>query len=382
MLIINAKLHIGDGTVIENGWIRMENAVIHSLGAMPAPEAAGETLDAEGRDITPGLIDAHCHVGMMEDTIGGVGNDCNEAVDPHTPQMRGIDGLNPMDRCFEDALAAGVTSVMTGPGSANPVSGQLLVMKTHGVRADAMALRAPAAMKFATGENPKRVYGGQGKTPSTRMGVAASIRDALFQTQDYVARKASAAEKGEGQPGFNFKWEALAPVLARTLPAHFHAHRADDIFTVIRIAREFGLDFVIVHGTDSACIAEDLARENVRVITGPSLHARTKVELRSLDFSVSRKLFEAGLRPAICTDAPVIPLEYLPVCAGLAAKAGLPYEEALAAITGNAAAITGVDDRIGLLRPGLDADIVLWDSRPLSLEAVPSAVWVDGQQVR
>ncbi len=382
MLIYNATLHTMDGTVIDGGWVQTADSVIRALGdpaSCPAP-GPGD-LNADGRHVTPGFIDAHCHIGVFEDTIGEMGEDGNETSDPITPHLRGLDAINPMDRCFADALRAGVTTALTGPGSANPIGGQFVAMKTAGRRVDDMLLRAPVAMKFAMGENPKRIYGEKKAAPYTRMGTAALIREALFQTRQYMEKKAIAAQGACEPPAFHFKWESLAPVLDGSLPAHFHAHRADDIFTAMRIAREFGLRFVIVHGTDAACIADVLALEQVPVIAGPSLSDRSKPELKSLSFALPCALHAAGVPTAICTDAPVTPLEYLPLCAGLASKAGLSAEEALLSVTSRAARIVGLGDRVGALRPGLDADIVVWGGHPLLLPSKPDSVIVSGHIV-
>lgn len=382
MLIYNATLHTMDGQVLDRGWVQTEGALISALGeSATQPLPSPGDIDAAGRHVTPGLIDAHCHIGVFEDSIGEMGEDGNESSDPVTPHLRGLDAINPADRCFADALRAGVTAVLTGPGSANPIGGQFIAMKTWGRRVDDMVIRAPIAMKFAMGENPKRVYGEKKAAPVTRMGTAALIRDALFHTRRYIDKKAAAARGGQEPPDFNFKWESLAPVVEGALPAHFHAHRADDIFTAIRIAREFGLYFLIVHGTDAAGVADLLAAERVPVITGPSLSERSKPELKSLSFSLPGALHAAGVEAAICTDAPVIPLEYLPLCAGLAAKAGLPPEEALLSVTSRAAGLAGLSGRVGALRPGLDADIVVWSTHPLALHAVADTVLLSGRLV-
>ncbi|MDR0382227.1 MAG: amidohydrolase family protein [Oscillospiraceae bacterium] len=381
MLIYNAELHTMDGAVLAGGWVRTEGVRIHSAGASETCPAAGpDDIDAAGAAVTPGLIDAHCHIGVFEDAVGEMGEDGNEASDPVTPHMRGLDAVNPRDRCFADARRAGVTAVVTGPGSANPVGGQMAALKTDGRRVDDMVLRAPAAMKFAMGENPKRVYAGRKAAPFTRMGTAALIREALFQARAYGARKERAARGRGDPPDYHMKWESLLPVLAGAVPAHIHAHRADDIFTALRIAREFALNAVIIHGTDAASVADLLAAERVPVVAGPLLVDRSKPELKSLSFALPAALYRAGVPAALCTDAPVIPPEHLPLCAGLAAKAGLPAEEALRAVTAAAADIARLDHRVGRLRPGLDADMVIWRGRPLSLEAAPAAVFLSGRR--
>jgi len=380
MLIYNATLHTMDDAIIQNGWLQTEGPLIEALGeadSCPAPMPGD--INAAGRVVTPGFIDAHCHVGIFGDSLGEIGDDGNEMTDPVTPQLRALDAVNPEDRCFADALRAGVTTILTGPGSANPIGGQFIAMKTFGRRIDDMLLRAPAAMKFALGENPKRVYGDKKESPITRMGAAAIIRDALFQARRYGEKKA-AAQTGDGDPpDFDFKWESLLPVLQGTLQAHFHAHRADDVFTAARIAREFRLDFLIIHGTGTASIADLLAADGIRVITGPLLMERSKPELQALTFALPRALHAAGVPIALCTDAPVVPIEYLPLCAGLASKAGLPPEEALLSVTRRAAELLELDKRVGALRPGLDADVLVWNEHPLTLGARPCAVLLNGE---
>ena len=381
MLIYNATLHTMDGTIIQNGWLQTEGLVIREIGEAPScPAPAPGDIDAAGRPVTPGLIDAHCHVGIFGDSLGEIGEDGNEATDPVTPHLRALDSINPDDRCFSDALRAGVTTVLTGPGSANPIGGQSVAMKTLGRRIDDMLLLAPAAMKFAMGENPKRVYGEKKESPVTRMGAAALIRESLHRARRY-GEKIVAAQKSGDLPEYDFKWESLLPVLNGSMPAHFHAHRADDIFTAVRIAREFDLNFVIVHGTGASPVADLLAAENVRIITGPLLSERSKPELRDLSFALPNTLHDAGVDIALCTDAPVIPPEYLPLCAGLAAKAGLDAEQALLSITRRAALLSGLDGRVGTLRRGLDADVVLWNEHPLALGASPDVVLLSGERV-
>ena len=382
MLIYNAHLHTMDGRVIENGWLQTDGPVIRALGEAPSrPALSSGDIDANGRILTPGLIDAHCHVGIFGDSLGEIGEDGNEAADPITPHLRALDAINPNDRCFSDALRAGVTSLLTGPGSANPIGGQIVAMKTHGRRVDDMLLASPSAMKFAMGENPKRVYGEKKESPITRMGVAALIREALYKTLFYRDKLAAASQRKEERPDYNIKWESLLPVLDGTLPAHFHAHSANDIFTALRIAKEFSLNCVIIHGTGSAPVADLLANEGTRVVVGPLLTERVKPEMKDLSLSLPYALHRAGVVTAICTDAPVIPPEYLPMCAGLAAKAGLPPEEALLSITRRAAVISRLDGRVGALRPGLDADIVLWNEHPLSLNASPDIVLLSGKKI-
>lgn len=283
ILIKNARILTMEGETIENGWLLSENKKISALGRMPDCPPAEKAIDAEGGWLLPGLIDAHSHIGLYEDSIGFEGADGNEDTDPASPQLRALDGVNPMDPAFREALEAGVTTVLISPGSANPIGGQIVAMKTAGRRVDDMLIREPAAMKFALGENPKSVYHDKDETPVTRMAVAAIIREQLFQAQEYRTRKEKAdIDNDTDEPDFDMKFEALLPVLRGEIPAHFHAHRADDIFTALRICREFNLQPVIIHGTAGHLIADALTEEQVPVISGPFLTDRSKPELRNL----------------------------------------------------------------------------------------------------
>ena len=335
-------------------------------------------IDAQGRLVTPGCIDAHCHIGLDNEAVGWEGMDYNEIVDPLTPQMRAIDSIYPQDESFANALQGGVTTACTGPGSANVVGGTFAVIKLHGNRVDNMILKDAVAMKCAFGENPKRCYGQGGKkAPMTRMGVAALLRELLFKTRRYMEDKAAGKN-----PGFDMKLEAMIPVLEGKMPLKAHAHRADDILTSIRIAKEFGVKLTLDHCTDGAVIAEELAKEGYPAFIGPSLGSKTKVELTNKSFATAGALHRAGVHISIITDAPVIPLQYLPMCAGLAVDAGLPYEEAWKAITINPATQTGIGDRVGSLEAGKDGDVVIWTADPLTtVGAAAEVTVVDGKVV-
>lgn len=342
-----------------------------------------ETVDLEGAHVYPGFIDAHTHIGMWEDGLTFEGDDGNEETDPVQPHLRAIDAVNPMDRCFSEAVDAGITTVLTGPGSANPIGGQFAALKTFGKRVDKMIVRAPVAMKMALGENPKNVYHDKNQSPSTRMATAALIRDQLMKAKRYEEAVLRAEEDSEiDPPEYDSKCEALLPVLRGEVKVHFHAHRADDIFTAMRIASEFSLDYVIVHGTEGALIADELAEEHVRVLSGPLLCDRSKPELRNLTPATPGKLSKAGVPTAIITDHPVVPIQYLPLCAALAVREGMDEEEALAAITCNPAKICGIDDRVGSLEMGKDADFVVFRSNPLLLSSKPEMVYISGKRVR
>lgn len=384
MLIINGIVHTMDGQTIPRGFVAVSGGKIARVGAMEDCPAnwEGETVDAGGDHVLPGFIDAHSHLGMFGDAVGFEGDDGNEATDPCTPHLRAIDGVNPMDRCFRDARLAGVTTVLTGPGSANPISGQFVAMKTAGRWLDDMVIKAPAAMKLALGENPKLTYHERHEGPITRMATAAVIRENLAKAVEYRDKlERAAADPDEEKPEFDAKLEALLPVVRRELPVHIHAHRADDIATGIRICKEFGLEYVIVHGTEGHLIANELAREGARVITGPCLGDRSKPELANMSLETPVLLAMAGVKIAICTDHPETPVQYLPLCAAMAVKGGLPADAALAAITIWAAEIGGVAHRVGSLTPGKDGDVVVMSGHPLNWLSRVSAVVVDGRRV-
>ena len=384
MLIINGTVHTMDGPVIKNGYVAVKGSKIARVGPMEdCPKSwEGEVFDAQGGHICPGFIDAHCHLGMFGDALGFESDDGNEETDPCTPHLRAIDGVNPLDRCFSEARAAGVTTVLTGPGSANPVSGQFAALKTDGRWVDAMVVRAPAAMKLALGENPKQVYHDRDETPVTRMATAAIIRENLRKAVEYGEKMDRAArDEDTDPPDYDAKLEALLPVVRGELPVHIHAHRADDIATGVRIAREFGLRCVIVHGTEGHLIPDLLAREKIPVITGPALGDRSKPELANMTLENPALLRRAGVEVAICTDHPEVPVQYLPLCAALAVKGGLDPEEALAAITVTAAGIAGLGDVLGTLAPGREADVVVTSRHPLELLGEVRAVFIGGRRI-
>lgn len=379
MLIINGKIHTMTGKPLECGFVRTEGSKIAEVGTMSSLERAndeGKVLDVEGAWVLPGLIEAHCHIGISEEKYGTIGDDCNEQTNPVTPGLRAIDAVNPMDPAFHDAIEAGITSVMTGPGSANAVGGQFVFMKTQGRCADRMALLFPAAMKAALGENPKTVYGDQGKTPGTRMGTAALIRRTLWEAVQYGKDK----EKGNLEKE-DFDLEPWIPVLRREIPMKIHAHRADDILTAIRIAKEFHVDITIDHGTEGHLIADEIKEAGFPVIVGPGLTSRSKLEVQYMNFKTNKILSDAGVLIAVTTDHPVVLIQYLPICAGMAVKSGLPLEEGLRAITINAAKICRVDHRVGSLEQGKDADIAVFTGNPMEVFTETLYTIIDGEIV-
>lgn len=385
MLIFNGVVHPVDAPVIPNGYVELENDKIKGVGPMEAlPKGCeGPSLDVKGGHIVPGFVDAHCHLGLFGDALKFEGDDGNEATNPCTPHVRAIDGVNPLDRCFQEAREGGVTTVLTGPGSTNPISGQGIVIKTLGAWVDQMVLKAPATMKMALGENPKTVYNGRKETPTTRMGTASVIRTELARALEYMDRQDKAdTEAGTNAPGYDPRLEALIPVLRGELPVHIHAHRADDIATAVRICREYGLQFVVVHGTEGYRVTELLAAEGVGVITGPILTDRSKPELAGLTIENPARLAKAGVEIAICTDHPVTPIQYLPLCAAVAVRGGLEPEEALRAITLGGARLAGVAHRVGSLTPGKDADVVVTSGHPLEWTGSVEHVFINGIQVK
>lgn len=379
LLIQNAYIKPMTGPDIPKGSLLIgDDGKIVAVGEKIAAPEGAQVIDAEGRLLTPGCVEAHCHIGLHNEAVGWEGMDYNEIVDPLTPQMRAIDSINPQDESFPLALRGGVTTACTGPGSANVVGGTFVVMKLSGNRVDDMVIKNPAAMKAAFGENPKRCYGQNGrKTPMTRMGVASLLRDLLMRTKRYAEDKA-----GEKPPAYDAKLEAMLPVIKGELPLKAHAHRADDILTAIRIAKEFNLKLTLDHCTDGAVIADELAKEGYPAFVGPSLGSKSKIELQNKSFGTAGILNKAGVNVSIITDAPVIPLQFLPMCAGLAAHEGLDMEEAWKAITINPARQLGVDDRVGSLEAGKDADVVLWTANPLTTIGGESwMTFVDGKVV-
>ncbi|MBQ4448371.1 MAG: amidohydrolase [Clostridia bacterium] len=351
------------------GDVAVEGGVIKAVGKDLRFDGA-EEIDLTGKTVIPGVIDAHCHIGMFEDGMGFEGDDGNEMSSTSTPELRAIDAINPYDKCFEEAMRGGVTTCVTGPGSANVVGGQFVAIKTYGRDVEDMVLRFPVGMKAAFGENPKRVYESR-HTIYTRMQIAATLRKTLTKAKEYERKLEAAKEDPSKAPDKDLAMEAMLPVIRRELPLKIHAHRADDILTALRIAREFEIRVTLDHCTEGYMIPE-LLKEGIRdtgagIIIGPLLCDRGKIELRNQSFKAPVTLYQNGIEFAMMTDHPVIPEQYLPICAGLSVREGLPRYEALKSITINAARITGLDDRVGSLEPGKDADIAVFDGDPLEV---------------
>lgn len=369
-----------DGEPIDGGTVLIRDGRISEVGADVTVPDGVEVVDATGQWVLPGLVEAHGHVGVWEEAEGWAGQDTNEMTDPNGARLRALDAINPNDLGFADALSGGVTTIVVLPGSGNPIGGQTAAVKTAGRTVDDMLIREPVSVKSALGENPKRVYGDQKKLPSTRMGVAAVIRDAFRRAQDYRAARAHAA--GEGKP---FDRDPTLEILVRVLDGELawsqHCHRADDIATAMRLAREFGYRLIVNHGTEGHLVAAELAERDIPVIIGPLFTTRSKVELRQRSLRNPGRLARAGVRIAITTDHPVVPIHFLVHQATLAVKEGLDRDTALRSITANPAAIMGLDDRVGSLRPGLDGDVVLWSGDPLDVMSRAMRVFVNGREV-
>lgn len=360
--------------------ILLADGKIAAIGSGLTAPADAEIFEADGLDVFPGFVDAHTHIGLDGYGIGYEGCDYNEMNDIWTPQLRAIDGINPRDPSLGDARRAGVTCVCTGPGSANVLGGTFLAMKTVGDRVDNMVVRDPVAMKCAFGENPKRCY--RDKCDSTRMSTAAFLRGALMQACDYGTRKQAANGDVTKMPAYNQKLEALLPVLAREIPLKAHAHQANDIFTALRIAREFNLRLTLEHVTEGHLIVDELAKEkDVPMAVGPSLTFASKFELQNKSWATPGVLAKAGCHVSIITDNSVIPQQYLPLCAGMAIKAGMDPFDALKAITLNPAEHIGVADRVGSLEVGKDADVVITAGSPFEVMTPVKAVFIDGNRV-
>jgi imidazolonepropionase-like amidohydrolase len=372
------------GDPVDGGTVLIQDGRIAAVGGDVTVPPGTPVIDAAGSWVLPGFVEAHGHVGVNEEAIGWAGQDTNEMTEPVTAQVRALDAINPADLGFRDAISGGVLAVNVNPGSGNPVGGQTVALKCWGRTVDEMVLREPSGMKSALGENPKRVYGDQRKMPSTRLGTAAVIRGAFVDAANYLQRIEAEQRKPEGDRrpvGRDLKLEALGRVLRREIPWRQHCHRADDIATALRIAAEFGYDLVIDHGTEAHLLADILAARNIPVVIGPLFTSRSKVELRNRSLANPGRLARAGVTIAITTDHPVVPINFLVHQASLSVKDGLDRETALRALTINPARIAGIDDRVGSLEPGKDADLVIWSGDPLDVLSRAQRVLISGQEI-
>lgn len=381
--IYNAEIHTmdGSGTVIENGWVTVCDGIITEVGK-GSTDVCSSDIDAGGKMLFPGFIDAHTHLGIVGNALGFEADDCNEETDPVTPHIMASDGINPFDYCFEEARKAGVTTVLSSPGSANAVGGVICALKTTGRRIEKMIIKE-AGIKFALGENPKTAYNDRDETPVTRMATAGLIREHLTKSKKYLddIRDYETDSENNDMPEFDAKLDATVPLLKKELKAHFHCHRADDILTAVRISKKYGLDPVLVHATEGHLIADLLAEDGACAVVGPVIGDRSKPELANLDIKTAGELHRNGVKVAICTDHPVVPVQYLTLNAALAVKGGLDYDEALRAVTINAAQITGIADRVGSIEAGKDADLQLYSSDPLDIQSSPDLVIINGEIV-
>ena len=379
LCIKNGTVHDGVHREGFQADILVEDGKIKAIGENLEIPGDAEVVDADGLQVYPGFVEAHGHIGLDGYGIGYEGMDYNEMNDILNPQMRGIDGVKPMDPAFPKAAAAGVTCVCVGPGSANVLGGTFTTIKTVGKRVDDMVVRDGVAMKCAFGENPKRVY--RDKKDSSRMTTAALLRETLFKAREYMEKKEAAGDDISKRPAFDMKLEALLPVMRKEIPLKAHAHAAEDLFTALRIAREFDLKITLEHVTEGHLIVEELVKENVPLAVGPTLGSASKFELRNKSWTTPGVLAAAGCQVSIITDSPVIPQEYLPLCAGLAVQAGMDPFAALQAITINPAKHAGIADRVGSLEAGKDADIVITDGCPFEVSAKVKHVFIDGKAV-
>jgi imidazolonepropionase-like amidohydrolase len=369
-----------EGPPLQNATVLIDNGVITAIGADLEVADDVEVVDASGKWVLPGFVDAHAHLGVWEEGEGWAGDDVNEMTDPNGARLRALDAINPADQGFSDALAGGVTSCVIKPGSGNPIGGQTVAIKTWGRMVDEMVIKSPASVKSALGENPKRIYGDKGKLPATRLGVAAVIRDELTKAQDYQARRAAALAKNEPFER-NLSAEVLVRVLQGELPWCQHTHRADDIATAIRLADEFGYRLVINHATEAYLLADVIAERGIPCIVGPLFHTRSKVEVRNRSLATAGKLANAGVLVALTTDHPVVAIDFLVHQASFAVREGMSREDALRSITINPAGILGFDDRVGSLVAGKDGDVVIWSGDPLDVLQRAERVFVSGHEV-
>lgn len=382
MNIKNVKIYTmnDNDDIIEHGYVTVEGGKITAVSEGEPASASAEDIDGCGMSLYPGFIDAHTHMGLTSAGVGIEGEDLNEEFDPCTPQLRIIDGINPADFSFEMARQSGVTTVVVSPGSTNPIAGSIAAVKTAGKRIDKMMIKT-VGMKLAMGENPKLTYMEHEQSPATRMAVASIIRDNLQKAQRYMRDKEQ-AESESDLPDHDSAMEALIPLLKGEITAHFHCHRADDIFTAVRIAKEFGLKYTLIHCTDGHLIADELAEDGASCVVGPIISDRCKPEMANLSPANAAMLRRNGLEVAVCTDHSEIPIEYLTISVGICIKHGLSFYDGLRAVTSTAAKIAGIYDRVGSVETGKDADLILFEGNPFEVMSSPALVMIDGRTVR
>ena len=380
ILIKNGHVKTMAGPDLIGGDVLIEDGKIKAVGMNLEAPADAQVIDAEGKLVVPGFVDAHCHIGLDNEGMGWEGMDYNEIVEPCTPHLRGIDSINPIDEAFMNAVKGGVTTAVTGPGSANVIGGTFAAIKLYGNRIDDMILKHPVAMKVAFGENPKRCY--QSKSVSSRMTTAAILREYLSKARDYLAKKEAAGEDIFKKPAFDMKLEALIPVLKKAIPLKCHAHAVEDILAAVRIAKEFDVPLTLEHVTEGHLIVEELAALGVPLAVGPTMTSPGKFETRNRCWETPGILANAGCQVSIITDSPVVCQEYLPLCAGMAVKAGMDPFQALQAITLNAAKHAGIADRVGSLEAGKDADLVITDGSPFEVSTRILQVLIDGNPIK
>jgi imidazolonepropionase-like amidohydrolase len=378
LAIVGGRVIPVAGAPIEDGVVLVNDGRVEAVGRDVRVPDGAEWVGAAGKVVLPGLVDAHTHLGVHEEAEGWAGQDTNEMTEPVTPQVRALDAINPADLGFADAVAGGVLTVNVNPGSGNPIGGQAAAVRSAGRTVDDMVLRAPSGLKSALGENPKRVYGDRKQLPSTRLGTAAVIRDALVKARNYLDK----LDRGDDPPPErDLRWEALGLVLSGDIPWRQHCHRADDIATALRLADEFGYRLVVDHGTEAVLLADQLAERGVPVLIGPLLTSRSKVELRNRSLTNPGRLAAAGVELGIITDHPVVPIHLLAVQAALAVREGLDPAAALRAVTLAPARVLGLDDRLGSLEPGKHATLCVWSGDPLDARSRVEAAWIEGRQV-
>jgi imidazolonepropionase-like amidohydrolase len=370
-----------DGSPVDGGTVLLRDGKIAAVeGSGFAVPDGYDVVDATGKWVLPGFVEAHAHVGVHEEAEGWAGDDTNEMTNPVTAQVRALDAINPADLGFRDAIIGGVLSVNVNPGSGNPIGGQTVALKCWGRTVDQMLLREPAGLKSALGENPKRVYGDRKEMPSTRLGIAAVIRAAFVDALNYE-QKLNNTSAEQPVVARDLKLEALLRVLHKEIPWRQHCHRADDIATAMRIAREFGYNLVIDHGTEAHLLADQIAEAGIPVIIGPLFTSRAKIELRNRSIANPGRLAAAGVEISLTTDHPVVPINFLIHQATLAVKEGLDREVALRSVTINPARVIGCDDRVGSLTPGKDADVVIWSGDPLDVMSRAEIAYLNGREI-